>query len=109
MFLESEKRWKELHGLCLNKYGKLEASSIDLDYYYKNDGGSFASNDYGRSGNLSSTASNVRLDVTSANVFLYATLQGSRGGNDTEVDLNINIENQDGRFKFVKQYVSDYP
>ena len=107
MSLESEKGWQELHGLCLNKYGKLEPSSIDLDYYYTNDGGSFASDDYGRPGKLSNTASNVRLEVTSANVFLFAALQDRRGENHTSVDLNVNIENQDGRFRFEKQYVSD--
>ncbi|KDR79182.1 hypothetical protein GALMADRAFT_277685 [Galerina marginata CBS 339.88] len=102
MTLESERGWRELHGLCLNKYGKLEESEVDLDYYYKNDGGSFVSDNYGRSGNLSSTSSDVRLEVTSANIYLHARLQGRRGEQDANVDLNVNIENDNGRFKFEK-------
>lgn len=106
MFLDDDKQ-TELHGLCLNKYGKLEPSSIDLNRYYKNNNGSFESNDYGSSGNLSYTAQDFWVEVSSSKILFHAKLRGGRGFEDKDVDLNINIENDNGSFKFVKQYVSD--
>ena len=105
MFVEKDGGKVELHGLCLNKYGKLEASSINLNNYYKlNSSGSFTSDDYDqRSRNLANTAQDVDLEVTSTEVLLRAKL---RNGRDASVNLNINIENRDGSFKFEKQYVS---
>ena len=97
----------ELHGLCLNKYGKLEASSIDLNNYYKSDGSaSLPSDSYDeRSRNLVDTVREVSVNVTGAEVVLNAKLLNGR---DASVNLNINIENRDGRFHYERQYVNRY-
>lgn len=103
LFIEKDESKLELHGLCLNKYGKLDASSIDLNNYYKIDNGSFASDYYGeRSRNLANTVRDPTLDHTSAEVLLRAKL---RDGRQAVVNLNINIENRDGSFHYERKYV----
>ena len=105
MFVEKNGEKVELHGLCLNKYGKLEASSIDLNNYYKSDGSESLASDYydGGSRNLANRAQDFSLEVTSAEVLLHAKL---RDGWNASVNLNINIENRDGKFHFEKQCVN---
>lgn len=107
MFVEKGASKVELHGLCLNKYGKLEASSIDLNNYYKSDGSaSLPSDSYDeRSRNLVDTVREVSVNVTGAEVVLNAKLLNGR---DASVNLNINIENRDGRFHYERQYVNRY-
>ena len=49
-----------------------------------------------------------KVEMCSTVIVFHAKLRGRHGYEDRNVNLNINIENDDGRFKFVKQYVSDW-
>jgi hypothetical protein len=85
MFLDNDGGVHALHGFCLDEYCKLEYSSIALNSHYR----------------FIADAKELDLEVTPTQVLLKAD------GRERD-DLNINIENQMGRFVYVRQYVQRF-
>jgi hypothetical protein len=100
-----------LRATCLDNFGKLILSEIDLNTFYGVSDGKFeSSSDEGfksDSEGYANKSQNARLLVLADGIWLQADLKKKDGtwAMAAKINLSICIENQNGQLKFVKQYV----
>ncbi|KAF4583543.1 hypothetical protein EYR38_002295 [Pleurotus pulmonarius] len=97
-FAESSRDWyiedNVLHATCQNSEGDWVESSLNLDDVLGNNDGTFEPG----AGGFSGSATDVRIDTDAGWTILRASLQRADGEwNDTTIDLNSFIENNNGQ------------